>query len=80
MYSRDFLIHRIIDKMEDGKPISFVIPKEKRFHVSYQEHHICIFSHELEAIKLTKENAHKVLDDLKVSNEELYNIVIDLYC
>lgn len=78
MYHRMYLINKLIDKIQKGKPISFVIPKENRFHVSHQEHHICIFSHELEAITLTKENAHKVLDDLKVSDEELYNILIDL--
>ena len=80
MYSRDFLIHTIIDKMEDGKPISFVIPKEKRFSVSHQEHNICIFSYKAEVIELTKENIYKVMENLKVSDNELYNIVIDLYC
>lgn len=78
MYSRDFLIRRIINKMKD-KPISFVTHNEKRFSVSHREHNICIFSYKAEVIELTKENIYKVMEDLKVSDDELYNIVIDLY-
>lgn len=79
MHSRIFLMDRLINKIQEGKPIIFVVPKETRFFVSHQESRICIFSHKPEAIELTKENADKVIDDLKVTNEELYNIIMDLY-